>query len=905
MPGGVVVWLVAAAAVGDIIEAVETEAAARRDIHAACRSGLPTCAGTPVKRRHKNAIFTLVRGGELPSMYRFFHVRAQCLHRAVREPFDHIAFHEGNVPTHIQAWFTREHAIRWVDARDYGGFNESAVRLRSKAHRDYSVGYMNMCRFFSILWIAALRQYEYVMRVDEDVCLHVPEKEEASLPFQTMASARAVYGVSAEVPELHFETVQTMELWLAEYPPWRDRVMPNATVPAQMRPRRVRAHGNVATMYFTNVLVTRVSWWFRPKVQAFLRDVDASGGIYMHRWGDAPIQTVAVRALAPPASVAYIEFEYSHGSTSNEVKGGKMLGGADAEKKKMYEPRAGETLAVDPALESSWAVEHMIALFKERIAPCLVADAFLADHGRLRPRTGLPQDHMDDVRRRSGSTWRAKLQWHINYFQTEADVYTNPSDAKLAIKGHLMYRMHLNEMTTKIMGGWESAQALQRDLMGECHEEDKGRGGVRGPLAPLQHDAPKRCALGPLPNENLGGSYYLMSQMAHLLGVPPSFPLSALFTAVLQHTCVMADDKGLWPFHFHYGATIARAALLYDRFHGSLGALDSRIDGVDRAVMPWAPAPRKVRLFCWVMLINVKPMLELFKEIHPELARCDGHAAYSNESFSVDLGGGGAYRTTRAFRGPMAQKPKQTMFGKIAVNTPVFIKFWRFFIKFSADGASARTAAGTHLDYDWIVKLDVDTVFFADRLRARLEELPPETEKAPVLLTNPCAPNYQQPNGCFFGGLEVFSSALVEEYALKGRTACEPRAEGWDVSEDGYWRECAVQFLGAKELLVGGIISPSVQACERENADSSTAYHAAFHAFKQVGAYRECRRRAVLKPTWYGQSWWHLLFQKYELPPHWPCPECQEWKPEYGPLDSQTFQQEAITSQEVPTSGAS
>ena len=145
---------------------------------------------------------------------------------------------------------------------------------------------------------------------------------------------------------------------------------------------------------------------------------------------------------------------------------------------------------------------------------------------------------------------------------------------------------------------------------------------------------------------------------------------------------------------------------------------------------------------------------------------------------------------------------------------------------------------------------------------------------------------------------------MVEEYSLKGRTACEPRAEGWDASEDGYWRECAVQFLGAKELLVGGIMSPELQACERYSADSSTAYHAAFHAFKTVDAYRECRRRAVRKPTWYGQSWWHLLFQKYELPPQFQCGECQEsrWKPEYGPLDSQTFQQEAPSSQDVATS---
>ena len=47
--------------------------------------------------------------------------------------------------------------------------------------------------------------------------------------------------------------------------------------------------------------------------------VDASGGIYNHRWGDAPIQTAALEFYAEPSKVARLSTDYLHVSTMNRI----------------------------------------------------------------------------------------------------------------------------------------------------------------------------------------------------------------------------------------------------------------------------------------------------------------------------------------------------------------------------------------------------------------------------------------------------------------------------------------------------------------------------------------------------------------------------------------------------------
>ena len=247
--------------------------------------------------------------------------------------------------------------LRFVDAREYGGFWAGAAELLPKLggradDQDLSViGYRHMvtthncrseplepaaiavpdsagrllrlthralrhhsprparpsvtvqCHFMSLLWFRALKDYEYAMRVDEDVCItRLPSHD-----FSAALSADYAFGLTTK--EAHRETVETFNPWVSEH-----------LAATGLRPTIPPLPTD--DIYFTNFFVTRIGWWRQPAVRRFLDAVNASGGIYLHRWGDAPIQTAVIRLLATPGSALHLALDYVHLSTHNRIVGG-------------------------------------------------------------------------------------------------------------------------------------------------------------------------------------------------------------------------------------------------------------------------------------------------------------------------------------------------------------------------------------------------------------------------------------------------------------------------------------------------------------------------------------------------------------------------------------------------------
>jgi hypothetical protein len=57
----------------------------------------------------------------------------------------------------------------------------------------------------------------------------------------------------------------------------------------------------------------------------FLNAVNASGGTYRHRWGDAPIQTAALRLHGKSDLVLQLDVDYLLMSTRNKIVGGEEV----------------------------------------------------------------------------------------------------------------------------------------------------------------------------------------------------------------------------------------------------------------------------------------------------------------------------------------------------------------------------------------------------------------------------------------------------------------------------------------------------------------------------------------------------------------------------------------------------
>eukprot|EP00966_Prymnesium_polylepis_P135415 3130150-Prymnesium_polylepis.1 len=158
----------------------------------------------------------------------------------------------------------------------------------------------------AMVWFDALDEYEYAMRVDEDVCI-------MRLPRHSLLAALAAeYSFGLETRESHLETVQTFNPWVQDY-------MAAEALAPKMPPLPSDR------MYFSNFFVSRVAWWTQPHVRRFLFAINASHGIFRHRWGDAPIQSAALRLHASQEQMVHLEVDYLHMSTLNRIRSGEEV----------------------------------------------------------------------------------------------------------------------------------------------------------------------------------------------------------------------------------------------------------------------------------------------------------------------------------------------------------------------------------------------------------------------------------------------------------------------------------------------------------------------------------------------------------------------------------------------------
>ncbi|QDZ25557.1 glycosyltransferase [Chloropicon primus] len=184
-----------------------------------------------------------------------------------------------------------------------------------------NLGYMHMCRLFSVLIFPYLEEelgYEYVLRMDDD---NVPLSNGDGDLFEMLQAKDAIYGYPAELPEWHAETKETFGLWLLH-----SVFSPTGTKSYHRHVNEVYNRNQTAlynlanSIFFTNMFITRLSFWNQPHVRDFLGDIESSGNIYKHRWGDAPIHHVVLSLFADSCSVLDLcEVAYKHGSTGHVI----------------------------------------------------------------------------------------------------------------------------------------------------------------------------------------------------------------------------------------------------------------------------------------------------------------------------------------------------------------------------------------------------------------------------------------------------------------------------------------------------------------------------------------------------------------------------------------------------------
>lgn len=235
---------------------------------------------------------------------------------------DVLFFHTGDVPPAAQAdvlsLCTGAHARFFELDRHHfqtppGTPPERVWRYAKK----FSAGYRHMIRFFtSGLWPVIAREgYTYVMRMDEDSFIWSPIRYNL---FDHMSRNGLEYGyrlASLErdgQAEKHHTFVREYAMRNNAQPTW----LLHSCKGVGLANFTLRQCGDTYNIY-NNWFISKVAFWLRPDVQAFLAHVNQSHVIYTERWGDLLWQSAALQLFMVRDKVhMFDDWAYEHATIS-------------------------------------------------------------------------------------------------------------------------------------------------------------------------------------------------------------------------------------------------------------------------------------------------------------------------------------------------------------------------------------------------------------------------------------------------------------------------------------------------------------------------------------------------------------------------------------------------------------
>lgn len=198
-----------------------------------------------------NAIIALTRGYVSRNRYDTLLKRNECIYKVFGAKYPVILFHEGNINEMHQNYIKMQTPALNIIFTDI-----SSV---------WKGGYEGMCRFNSLDVFEFCKEYDYVLRIDEDC--HIEQLN--GDPFESVGDN--VYLKSLYWGESHSET--------------------NATLPQAIEKltgvSREEFYNN--KFPYTNIGLSKVSFWLSEPVKSVLTEISTCKEQRDNRWGDLPI----------------------------------------------------------------------------------------------------------------------------------------------------------------------------------------------------------------------------------------------------------------------------------------------------------------------------------------------------------------------------------------------------------------------------------------------------------------------------------------------------------------------------------------------------------------------------------------------------------------------------------------
>jgi hypothetical protein len=198
--------------------------------------------------------------------------------------------------------------------------------------------YRLMCRWWLMEFPKYVKNYDYVMRLDDDSLIEEPLKYDLfewaakkdlnyASNFVHVDCGICCYGMKRFFDK-HYPDKQKMiqEMFMEQKVPLRSvQFHPFRTI-LSLTQKPLPTLSDTETlwmpiMYYNNFFITKPSFWYQEDVQKTLKAIDEDGSIFYFRWGDAPLQSILVMLHSTPDKISKANFEYSKRLQREAFKG--------------------------------------------------------------------------------------------------------------------------------------------------------------------------------------------------------------------------------------------------------------------------------------------------------------------------------------------------------------------------------------------------------------------------------------------------------------------------------------------------------------------------------------------------------------------------------------------------------
>ncbi len=228
--------------------------------------------------------------------------------------FETVIFHEGNIVKEHQEYISSKSNMPLIfrnvkECGNKSAFDDSKNLINyelcppTEISSRFPVGYKHMCHFWAIDLFDYLKEYEYIIRIDEDVIIHEIHPE--------LITTIKENDIKFAVPFIH-HLLDDPSVIVGIETLFDDFCKKNDFKPLTKFKNILGPNTNFMFLnlkYFAN----------NTRVQSFLEMIEKSDGIYSNRWGDAVIWGIIIYALMDEPMYVLDMIEYYHGSHGHHV----------------------------------------------------------------------------------------------------------------------------------------------------------------------------------------------------------------------------------------------------------------------------------------------------------------------------------------------------------------------------------------------------------------------------------------------------------------------------------------------------------------------------------------------------------------------------------------------------------